>query len=214
MGHYRVIIGGPSPAAGEVWSVGFSMDGPDGVMPQADINAWALGSANAIKALVSEPLHTLLSGTGGINNVRIEQRSETDETLLVAGEAGIVPPRMGTGAASKVLQSSLCISLKTGNPGRSYRGRVYWPAWAYTNAADMTFPTATIDDWLQSFADHVELVNAQAIVVDPGYAMILVVRSKLLHVSTPVTSLAAGHVPDTQRRRRDALNEAYTVLTV
>lgn len=214
MGHYRVIIGGVTPAAGEVWSVGFSMSGPNATMPQADINQWALGCANAIKALVSEPLHTILSGTGGINHVRCEQRSETTEALLVAGEADIVPPRFGTGGASKLLQASVCISLRTQTPGRSYRGRVYWPAWAYSNTTDLLFPSATIPAWLQSFADHVELVNAQAIIVDPSYAMILVVRSRLLHVSTPVTSLAIGQVPDTQRRRRDAINEVYQVLNV
>lgn len=214
MGNYRVIIGGITPAAGEVWSVGVSLDGPDATMPQADISQWALGIANAIKATVSDPLHALLSGTGGIDTVRCEQRSETDETLLRAGEAQIVPPRMGTGGASKVLQASVCISLRTQVPGRSYRGRVYWPAWAYNSDTQLLFPIATVPTWLNSFVDMIEMINAQAIVVDPGYAMILVVRSRLLHVGTPVTSIAIGNVPDTQRRRRDAINEQYTILNV
>lgn len=214
MGLYRVIIGGATPAPGEVWSVGMALDGPDPTMPQADINQWATNIGVAIAALVSHPLINLLSSAGNVNFVRCEQRHEATEALLRAGEYQLPTPKPGSGTASKVLQNSLVISLRTLTPGRSYRGRVYWPAWAYTGTAEQLFASSSLNSWLPAYADLVELVVAQAIAVDPSYAMILVVRSRLLHVSTPVTALAVGNVPDTQRRRRDALTELYTVLAV
>lgn len=214
MTEYRVILSGNTPAAGEVWSCGMSLQGVAPAMDQSEITLWAQGVANAIEVVPTTGIYSLLSTTGTINKVRCELRDPDNEALLLAGEASLIPPKTGGGAAARVLQCSLVISHRTNIPGRSYRGRVYWPAWNFAGTAEMLFSTSSLPDLLTSYADLVELVVAQAVVVDPSFAMILVVRSRLLHLSTPVVALAAGNVPDTQRRRRDALTEQYTVLPV
>lgn len=214
MTEYRVIIGGGTPAPGEVWSTGMSFTGVAPAMDQSEISQWAQGIADAIGDLIGDALIGTLSTAGNVAFVRCELRDPATEALLLAGEADVSPVRNGAGTASKVLQASLVISHRTAIPGRSYRGRSYWPAWAYTPTGEMLFGTTNLNAWLASYVDLVELVNAQAIVVDPSFAVILVVRSRLLHVSTPVTALAIGNVPDTQRRRRDAVTEIYTVQPV
>lgn len=212
MAEYRVILSGSSPAAGEVWSSGCSLTSTAPPMDQTEISAWALGIANAIEALGANSLLTLLSTAGAITTVRCELRGADTEALLLAGEVDLTPAKAGAGTANKVLQASVVISFRTATPGRSYRGRAYWPAWGYTPTAELLFGSSNITSWLNDYADLLQLFGAQAIIVDPAQEMSVVVRSRLLHVSTPVTALAIGNVPDTQRRRRDAVNEAYTVL--
>lgn len=215
MTEYRVILSGTSPAPGEVWSCGMSLQGVAPAMTQDQITAWATNIATAVNAYTSaNPLVSLLSSSGSMTTVRCEVRDPATEDLVRAGEAAIPTGLSGSATPNKVLQASVVISLRTAVPGRSYRGRVYWPAWVYTPTGELLFSTGTLPGYLTAYADLVELVNAQAIVVDPSFAVILVVRSRLLHVSTPVTALAVGTVPDIQRRRRDAINEQYTVLNV
>jgi len=212
---YRVILSGTSPAPGEVWSTGVSLQGVAPAMTQEEITEWATNIATALNAYTSaNPLVSLLSSGGSMNTVRCELRDAATEELIRAGEAAIPTGLQGSTAANKVLQASVVFSLRTAVPGRSYRGRCYWPAWNFSPSAQLLFVTSTLPGYLTAFADLIELINAQAIVVDPSFAVILVVRSRLLHVSTPVTALAVGDVPDTQRRRRDAVNEQYTVLPV
>lgn len=214
MTEYRVIIAGNSPAAGEVWSCGMSLQGVAPGMDQSEISQWAAGCATAIAALAGNALVGLLSNGGSITTVRCELRDPDDDTLIRAGEANLAAPKFGTGTPTKVLQCSAVLSLRTNVPGRSFRGRVYWPAWVWTGTTEMLFGSGFTPVWCQAFADLVELVVAQAVVVDPSFAMILVVRSRLRHQSTPVTSIAVGNVPDAQRRRRDGVNETYAVLPV
>lgn len=214
MGFFRVVLSGKSPVGAEVWSCGLSYIGPNTSIPQPDMQEWAQNVGVAIAATTGNKLIDLLSNAGNINQVRTEQRQETTEVLMTAGEYDLPIPKIGTGTPDKVLPNSFCISLLTGAPGRSRRGRVYWPAWVYSAGSTMTFSTTQLTDWLNAFVAINNIIKAQSIIVDPAYQMVLAVRSRLLHTSADVITAAGGHVPDTQRRRRDAIPEIYTSVTV
>lgn len=214
MGFFRTMINGTSPAPGEVWSIGLSWIGPNTEIPFEDLREWAEGIGTAINAFTNNGLVNLLSSSGFITSIRTEQRDETTEALIQAAEFTLLSPEPGAGTPSKTLQTSLCISLLTGRPGRSFRGRVYWPAWAYSGTTEMRFGTTNLGTYLTGFDEIHNLIQAQAVIVNPAYSMVLAVRSRLLHESNSVQQYAAGNVPDTQRRRRDALEELYVLLDV
>lgn len=177
-----------------------------------DLQAWATNIGTSINAMASNALINVLSSAGAITKIRTEHRSETTDELIQAAEYTFPSPKTGAGTVSKTLQTSVVISLLTGRPGRSYRGRCYWPAWAYSGTATALFGGTDLTNWLAGFKAITNAIVAAAVVVDPSFDMRLIVRSRLLHHSQDVTSLGAGNVPDVQRRRRDAVNELYSTL--
>lgn len=214
MGNFRTIFSGATPAAGEVWSVGLNWVGPNHSFTPAEAQSWANGIGTGVMAQSSNPLFNLLSSSGNINKVRVEQRQETDDTLMVAAEFTLTTPETGANPATSTLQTSICLSLITARSGRSYRGRVYWPAWAYTPTASLMFGTTTCNTAIDGLQSLEALTRSASVSVDPGYLMVLCVRSRLHHTSEPVTHISAGNVPDTQRRRRDAVNEVYVTQSI
>lgn len=214
MSLFRVEISGVSPSAGEVWSVGLNWGGPITNLTQEELMQWATNIGVAINAMAANPLIQLLSDAGTITKIRTEQRAENDEHLIRAAEYSLPTPKAGAGTISKPLQTALVISLLTNIPGRSYRGRAYWPAWAYSGTAGGLFGGSNLTSWVGGFKTIANAITAAAVAVDPALNMILVVRSRLLHTHEPVITLGAGNVPDTQRRRRDAIAELYTTLAM
>lgn len=214
VGFFRVIINGTSPAPGEVWSVGLSFVGPNTLIPFLDLKDWATQIATGMSALSGNTCINFLSAGGAVTMIRTEQRGETDDLLIQAAESSLATPKVGAGTANKTLQTSVCFSLITAQPGRSYRGRCYWPAWGYTPTASLQFSSGDLTALLTSFEDIVQMIGEKSVIVDPAYQMLLGVRSKLLHETNDVGQIAVGSVPDTQRRRRDAIPEVYSTLTL
>lgn len=212
MGFFRTLINGTSPAPGEVWSVGMSFIGPNVAATHAELMAWATAAGVAINAQTGNQAINVLSSDGKIVQIRTEQRADVDDTLIQGAEYNLPAAKAGAGTPSKTLQTACCISLLTLYPGRSYRGRCYWPTWAYSGTATMQFGGTDLGNWLTGFKSIINAVVAAAITVDPAWQMIPAVRSRLLHLSTPITIYGAGSVPDTQRRRRDAVAETYSSL--
>lgn len=124
-----------------------------------------------------------------------------------AGQALLSTPREGAGSTSKPFQVTRCISLQTGLPGARYRGRIYVPALsaAISGSGKSTPPAGYLTAW-KSIMGQVELEWAGSAPISLG------VYSAAADVVTPVTQLRVGDVLDTQRRRRDALVESYTIL--
>lgn len=214
MGLFRAEIQGTSPLPGEVWSVGLNFSSPALLMPFNDLRDWATNFGVALKAMPATGLIAVLSSAGAITKIRTEERDTADDSLVQAAEYTLPSPATGAGTISKTLQTSWCLSLLTGRPGRSYRGRAYWPAWAYSGTATGMVGGTDIGNALSTWKTIVDAAETAATSVDPSYVMTLVVRSRLLHDSTPVTLYAMGSVPDTQRRRRDAAIETYSTLAV
>lgn len=215
MSYWRVIYKG-SLGTVETWStsvafgiVGISPDTPD----QATTDAMAAALiAIAGASLVPTDMRTGLSSQGTLDIMRVERRAE-DESILNVAERLLAVPIAGSSSPTKTPQDALVISLRTSTPGARGRGRMYWPAlaMALSTTFQLTTPTpasfiAAAKTSLQAIntaMDNVYIANASALRVA------LSVRSTTDHVCRDVTSLQAGSVLDTQRRRRDNLPESY-----
>lgn len=203
----KMTVSGTLPS-GEVWSCGAAYKREDliqdnvirdyeGLLDQANV-AWGV-----IRDWEStDPLRTLLSVGGAINKVRWEYR-DGPELIQAAEVTGT--PVAGFGAMTKTFQTSLVFSLLTGRAGRSYRGRIYWPALGAVIEADGRVQTSRIQNAANQMAEFLKDAGRRGggqPDVDPG------VYSSTLDVWTPIESVEVGNVLDTQRRRRDSLIEA------
>ena len=208
-GYTRVIISGTSPAPGEVWSVGLNFQSEFVDQSLAAHQDAADAVATRLGALSTGVLLQFLSTAGAITRARVESRSQ-DGTLLQAAESTATLPKAGTGTASKVLQCAAVVSLLTARPGRSYRGRVYWPAWNWTGTSALLFSNTDMTNLANAWRNLAEGIQSDLDTAD-GAAVthVPVVWSYKLQTSQPITRYGAGNVPDTQRRRRDSVAETY-----
>jgi len=203
---------------GESWSINpcfFDSIGPFQDSPKTydDLLIWAtdvggLNSGNVFPASIM----SLISSNCAITSVRTEYWA--DNEIQMAAEFVPSSPKFGNGGPTKSYSTALVASLRTGRPGRSYRGRLYFPALAavissstgrLTSAVSTTFST-DIAAWLQAVGNQGSFLLRT--LAEPC------VVSKTANVITKVETVAIGDVLDSQRRRRDALVELYTTATV
>lgn len=205
--HNVVRINGTLPG-GEVWSVTPKfMGSPSPMTEYADLEEWATLIGDYIISLANaDPLIALLSTAGAVTSVRTEYR-DANNGLAQAAEYVFSSPKPGAGSPNKVFQTSVVISLRTGRPGRSYRGRIYWPALAAALNANLRLPEATMTGIMDSAAGLIAEIEGYADQV--GSSVRLAVVSQTLGVSTRVQTIQVGDILDIQRRRRDSLQELY-----
>lgn len=201
-----VRINGTLPG-GEVWSVNpryIGNFGPD-ISNYPDLLSWAtaIGALNTGNVLPMT-LRTLLSTAGAVTSVRVEYRDAGDR-LQQAAEYVLPSPAAGVGNASKPFQTALVSSLLTGRPGRSYRGRLYWPALGATiSATDLRVSDTTAQSICTAVGQFLTAIGNAA---PAGTDMALAVVSQTLSTRSAVTGIQVGDVLDVQRRRRDSLQE-------
>lgn len=120
--------------------------------------------------------------------------------------------QVGT-TASKVLplQTSCVASLRTGRPGRSFRGRAYLPVLTKT-LAQYQFQNADVDVIANGVANMLSTVN-DATGTGGFNRAIPVVMSSKQGLLTPITSVTVDSKPDVQRRRARSEVVAYTKVT-
>lgn len=201
-------------AAPEVWSTQIIYASPGDLAAVTDFDdlvAWA----TAIKAGFAVTgefagLKTLLSSSGALTTVRAQYLTGAPATVQQQGDSPATPVT-GNATLSMPPQCSRVISLLTGRPGRSFRGRNYWPSLSGSISATLKVNSPSgqglADEWVELY----DLITASipgAVALEPG------VYSPTLDVVTSVTSVSVGDVIDTQRRRRDALVEIYSTATV
>lgn len=204
--HNVIRISGVLPG-GEVWSVNPKFAGGDTgpVDDYVNLLAWVegIGLLNSGNVL-SNGLRAMLSLSGWVTQIRGEFRDDTG-TLVQAAEYVLPSPAAGTGTASKPFQTSLVSSLLTGRPGRSYRGRLYWPALGVAVVpTDLRIADGNLATYTNDIADFLSDVQMAVPFAD---GPVLSVVSDTLSVATPVTEISCGDVLDVQRRRRDSLIE-------
>lgn len=207
MPYFRVSIEGSVPLAGEVFSTGFAVYcPPPNDLTQDDMNAWAEAIYDYIALEPSEVQQFMaqLSSGGQIDRIRIYRYAAPGQpATALAVSTGV--PLVGAGVPSQPLQCATVWSLLTGIPGRSYRGRMYWPKW--TGTVNAQFRNSSVND---SMAQNAALfINTIAGASVAGATFVPAVASVTLGEVTPVTSLRIGNVIDTQRRRRDNNPETY-----
>lgn len=205
--HNVVRINGSLPG-GEVWSVTPKFNRPSGpVTEYEDLERWAGVVAGTMEAWGSgNVFRTLLSTAGTIDSVRIEARNAANQ-LTQAAEVQLTPSLPGISPANKMFQSCVVFTFLTGRPGRSYKGRMYWPALAASLNTQLRMAQSTIDSYATNGVELLEMIGGAG--ATDGEFPIPVVVSQTTGVSTPITSVRVGDILDIQRRRRDSLTENY-----
>lgn len=205
--HNVIRIQGTLPG-GEVWSVNprFVVTDRTAIEDYDALLAWAEAIRTHIVALPNtNALLANMSTAVAITSIRAEWITAAG-TMGMAAEAVFNSPKTGAGLATKPYQTSLVSSLLTGRPGRSYRGRLYWPLLGVSVSSDTLRVNAA---QLQGISDAVR--NLLRFLQDgfdfePG--LVLAVVSQTRNAATPVTQISCGDVLDVQRRRRDAVAES------
>jgi len=199
----------------EEWSTRLSFGGvspgPGPYSTEAELAAWAVDGGDGVEAIFSTPgniFQTLLSSEGTVDTLRFDYINAVD---VVEASAEYVMNFTGSNAPTFPYQTSVVVSLLTGLPGASRRGRSYLPH--LTGA--LTPPGAQVGAqrrtdiatmW-RNVVSALELGQPDAGRVECGVA------STSLNVVTPVTSYSVGSILDTQRRRRNGLIETYTTVS-
>jgi hypothetical protein len=205
----RVSVLGSLPG-GEVWSVNpcFALD----LEPTEITSSEALAIANALKALVIPTgLRALMSTSTFFTGYRVEARSRTG-VLESQAESTMAAPVAGSGGIPHPYQTSIVTSLRSGFPGAQGRGRLYWPATGVAmNGATLRVDATAATSALSGVKTHLTAIEGAVASVANGAR--LTVWSRTGTAFHTVTTIRQGDILDTQRRRRDALNESYSELS-
>lgn len=194
-------------ASEEKWSVGLNYGFGGTTLSQADSQTAATAIANLLAASAT-PFGTLANGAGaGCSLDSVDVYGYAASGPAVSHGQGLLSPKRGfTGTTSAPPQTCSVITLLTNVPGRSSRGRIYWPQLAPTISAGLKSSTA---------AGHGAGLRALNITIEGALntfgPWVLCVYSAKNDNLTTVSAFRSGDVLDTQRRRRDALAETYTV---
>lgn len=211
MAYNRLVMSGTIGAGGEIWSTGvnFIPDVGPAVISPGDLAAWAESAAVELEAGLGTVLNTGVSANGTIDEVRAYYYPSNDGP---AQFVGIAPcDYVGSSTSNNPLPTSMVFSLLTATAGRSFRGRMYWPALSLTINTSGRFPSSVMTS---AATDAANLLTALAGAVTIATDLTPAVVSKTRNLVTPVTQIRVGDVPDTQRRRRDALVEAYSTASI
>lgn len=209
--YVRLSVLGSSPG-GEVWSINPVFD-PTGEFP-GGVDQTALdAAANAIAGLTLGAqmlafMSTALSWTG----VRLEVRDDSTDGLIAISNQVKGTAAVGTGTPLRGAGDAIVVSLRTNTPGASGRGRVYWPAIGGSVDSTLRFSSANTAALLTNISAFFVSCEGALATAFPTIGFDLAVRSKRTHTSPHVNKLQCGNVPDSQRRRRDALVEDYNSL--
>lgn len=199
-----VINGALGNPAVERWSTGIHITAGGTDLPNtpAALQTWASTCASALALLTNaQNPRSMLSSSGSITDVACYYYAGPGPATLSATApvgAGIA----GSGTPTMPPQCSQVITLRTALAGRRNRGRIYWPRLVGTMTAGLkiTQSQSLADDFaalLRAFENDGSTTGAYQIAVYSAAGETL----------TPVSSISVGDVVDTQRRRRDALQE-------
>lgn len=207
--HFLLTIRGISQGSADRWGIGIRFNAPGFAQP----------TQAAVDACVA-PIRAWFTSTSSF----FPLTTTVDEIKLAPiGTNGKYPPGMDsvvatigaaitgtTSTAALPPQVAWVVSLTTPLPrGRGHIGRVYLPA--FRSAIPLTngrLGTAEVNGMLGTFKT---MLNA--LIAIPSLAQALVL-SPLGAPAQVITGLRGGLVLDTQRRRRDDLDEAYQLLAL
>jgi len=168
----RITYSGTLPGD-EVWSTSFNAaevvgDTSTGQGGVTVLQEWA----EAIAALYDLALPSFADGIWGaytsLDTIRVEFR-DIDDGLIEAAEAPVSAP-LPAQPSNKPNQIAVVASLMTARAGRSYKGRMYWPALG----ASMVAATGRFESSYQSLtATDVASMLTDACAANPGTAVVV-----------------------------------------
>lgn len=202
--HVYLQWGGKLPG-GESWSNGLRFRGP-AAAAGADAAAMLVGAAAAVVAYhqragskIGSDAKLSFVKCNGIDAAGHYIGDGTNQALYsdIAG---------GSAASGQPNQLACCVSLTTGySRGPAHRGRIYQPMPAMVVAGTGTWSTADADSVKTSF----ETFRAALNTVHADWKLAVFSRKAGAPAHREITGCQVGIVPDTQRRRRRKLIEAY-----
>lgn len=215
--YFRLSIQG-TQGSFEVWSINPVYD------PSVEVQGWDQTVAQqmvaaAVGVTIPPLITSMWNPTTKATKMRLEGRSDADDTLMGYVEAAYPAPRPGTNVNIVLpLTSAVVVTLMTLTSGPRGRGRLYLPATgAQLIGPDGRLNAPTPDElagaaktWLAGIGDAMKAVLQAS---QPLTNLSLAVRSKTAKATPHVTSLRVGDVIDTQRRRRDNLPETYATVS-
>jgi hypothetical protein len=198
----------------EVWSVNPVFDPTfefGDTVNQAALDAAALAIANMT---LPTTLLQILSPQVSYATARVEVRDDATDNLIGLSIQARTTPVFGIMTLAQAPQTAVVCSIRTDTPGGSGRGRIYWPALGATLATTGRLNTPTTAALAADFKSLFNNIEGHLATAFPTIGFDLAVRSVTTHTTPHATRIQVGNVLDTQRRRRDALPEAYTTLTM
>lgn len=147
----------------------------------------------------------LLSSTSGYDKVTLYGYGTTGTAAQWVSEAAITAGDGTSTGSSLPTQVAWVVSLRTGRPGRRYRGRYYVPVDTKT-LTNHQFDSGLVASLLAGQQSFFNAINASA-VINGQVAVISEVGEGAV---TPVTTLTADSRLDIQRRRADSLGADAT----
>ena len=210
--YVKVNLRGAGPS-GEVWSVNPVFRATRGLVPDNPTPAQLSAAVTGINALtIPTDIRNLMGSTNTIAGVKLEVRGLASGLQAVI-EGNRTTAVAGASTTTRAPQTSIVVSLRTLTPGGRGRGRLYWPS---TGGGFVSATSRLGSGDRDLFATAMrglllDIGNAISTAFD-GEGMDLAVYSPTNNALSDVTSIQVGDVFDTQRRRRDAIPEAYFTL--
>lgn len=190
---------------GEVANVtcAYAASSPLVALDDTTVNAFATRSAAFWTALLPYYNSTMLYAGCSVAWIGTDGRTLMRQDRPVTPTGGNLAGNLMPGEVAAV------ISLRTALAGRRTRGRMYMPTPSYTLLDANSRWTSGM---CTGFTTAAAALLAPLVVGAETFSA--VVASATGSLLTPVTQVACGNVPDSQRRRRDRLIEAYTTHSV
>ena len=208
---YRLSWGGR--LYGDIWTCGLHLNGEIAgpVIGTSALDDVAQDISKWYQAISATPGSTL----EWVKLNEIDPVSKTYVSKTDTVEKLLTPPVAASGSSAIPAQMTMCVSLLTAaKRGPASRGRFYPPPTRACTSIDyqtgqvtkvnldgMLTPTAQLIRDLNNWPG-VDGAGAEVVVLGAGGAM----RS--------VEKVAIGSIPDTQRRRRNALKETYSMVDI
>lgn len=204
--HTLITFGGTAWAEVEEWQFGLRVLGslPPSEGQLDDLEAAAV-------ALMGSPMN--ISNKAQLEYVKCApiQADGTYPPELPATLRVLDTPVAGASPNPTYPQITLVVSLRTGwTRGPAHAGRFYPPPTTHGTAADGRLSESSAQSYADAAADFINAVNA----VDLGRVSVFSQLPSGTGTTREVTEVAAGRVFDTQRRRRNHLQEGYMLAAV
>lgn len=175
--------------------------------------------ADSIATLAAESAVTMFTDTNAkfssnihITEARCYVYPDLGAPALVVGVSDPdTAPQAGTADDFRPLENSLAITLGTTGRAKPRSGRFYLPPQAYTLDNTSRIQAADAGHCLDAVGDFLGRVDSALADISHEDWRLVVQSRRAPYLHKPVTELRCGHVVDTQRRRRNRQDEAYTV---